>query len=386
MILEHGMRSVDFRGEALTFKATTSGVLDTLQHCLDLLTQREELWRRRLDREAERRRKLDELYRAARQEALKSRLVVHGSPDFEEGPHSAFNDEEFYDAVESGLDKIEEEAEFRERLKSKSDRQSSCKLVSKVTQHRLWPEIDRVTTEQLHYARLGVGEGVWHLFAEDGEMKMYRREEEVEGMVVDPLKACHVVKGVTGHEMCHYFFSPTVRMEWETTLEQMTVLETVSEDTLVFLQVHKRIWPTSQRDALFWSHMRKVPNDKDQDGQDIWIVCNHSTDDPDFPVFHKLCAHLNATLLSVQANTGKCVRVYLTVCLVCQTFIDPPKDGAKITRENLTCKISYCSVVNPGGWAPASVLRAVYKREYPKFLKRFTAYVIEQCKDKPINF
>nr|CAD7592544.1 unnamed protein product [Timema genevievae] len=369
MILEHGMRSVDFRGEALTFKATTSGVLDTLQHCLDLLTQREELWRRRLDREAERRRKLDELYRAARQEALKSRLVVHGSPDFEEGPHSAFNDEEFYDAVESGLDKIEEEAEFRERLKSKSDRQNSCKLVSKVTQHRLWPEIDRVTTEQLHYARLGVGEGVWHLFAEDGEMKMYRREEEVEGMVVDPLKACHVVKGVTGHEMCHYFFSPTVRMEWETTLEQMTVLETVSEDTLVFLQVHKRIWPTSQRDALFWSHMRKVPNDKDQDGQDIWIVCNHSTDDPDFP-----------------ANTGKCVRVYLTVCLVCQTFIDPPKDGAKITRENLTCKISYCSVVNPGGWAPASVLRAVYKREYPKFLKRFTAYVIEQCKDKPINF
>jgi collagen type IV alpha-3-binding protein len=42
--------------------------------------------------------------------------------------------------------------------------------------------------------------------------------------------------------------------------------------------------------------------------------------------------------------------------------------------------------VNPGGWAPASVLRAVYKREYPKFLKRFTAFVIDQCKDKPIMF
>jgi hypothetical protein len=28
----------------------------------------------------------------------------------------------------------------------------------------------------------------------------------------------------------------------------------------------------------------------------------------------------------------------------------------------------------------------VYKREYPKFLKRFTAYVIDQCKDKPIMF
>jgi len=42
--------------------------------------------------------------------------------------------------------------------------------------------------------------------------------------------------------------------------------------------------------------------------------------------------------------------------------------------------------VNPGGWAPASALRAVYKREYPKFLKRFTGYVIDQCKDKPIMF
>ena len=42
--------------------------------------------------------------------------------------------------------------------------------------------------------------------------------------------------------------------------------------------------------------------------------------------------------------------------------------------------------MNPGGWAPAAVLRAVYKREYPKFLKRFTSYCIDECKDKPIDF
>lgn len=45
---------------------------------------------------------------------------------------------------------------------------------------------------------------------------------------------------------------------------------------------------------------------------------------------------------------------------------------------------SYILVVNPGGWAPASVLRAVYKREYPRFLKRFTQYVDEKCLSKPI--
>lgn len=68
-------------------------------------------------------------------------------------------------------------------------------------------------------ARMGIGEcGTgWQLFAEDGEMKMYRREEEVDGMVVDPLKAVHVVKGITGHEVCDYFFNPKYRYDWEST-------------------------------------------------------------------------------------------------------------------------------------------------------------------------
>lgn len=83
--------------------------------------------------------------------------------------------------------------------------------------HRLWPQIDSICNEQLHYARQGLGEGAngWQLFADEGEMKMYRREQEVDGMVVDPLKACHVVKGVTAREMCHYFFMPEYRNDWE---------------------------------------------------------------------------------------------------------------------------------------------------------------------------
>ncbi|CAF5041884.1 unnamed protein product, partial [Rotaria sp. Silwood1] len=33
---------------------------------------------------------------------------------------------------------------------------------------------------------------------------------------------------------------------------------------------------------------------------------------------------------------------------------------------------------NPGGWVPSAALRGVAKREYPRFLKRFTSYVVEQ--------
>lgn len=51
------------------------------------------------------------------------------------------------------------------------------------------------TREQYRYALMGLGgEGGWQLFAEDGLMKMYKREVEVDGLVCDPLKAVHVVK------------------------------------------------------------------------------------------------------------------------------------------------------------------------------------------------
>lgn len=38
---------------------------------------------------------------------------------------------------------------------------------------------------------------------------------EENGIVLDPLKATHAVKGVTGHEVCHYFWDTAVRLDWE---------------------------------------------------------------------------------------------------------------------------------------------------------------------------
>jgi len=98
----------------------------------------------------------------------------------------------------------------------------------------------------------------------------------------------------------------------------MSVLEEISQDTLIFLQVHKRIWPAAQRDALFWSHIQKVvPTDPDV--IDSWIVCNKSCEHPAAPI-----------------GTGGCLRVDLTVCFLCQTVVLPGKDKNK--RENLICR------------------------------------------------
>lgn len=72
-----------------------------------------------------------------------------------------------------------------------------------------------MVADQIRSARMGLGKGAWQLFVEDGEMKMYRREVEEDGLVVDPLKATHQVKGITGRELCHYFFYPEYRYDWE---------------------------------------------------------------------------------------------------------------------------------------------------------------------------
>ena len=58
------------------------------------------------------------------------------------------------------------------------------------------------------------------------------------------------------------------------TVEQVTILETIDQQTAINLQVHKRVWPAAQRDSLFWSHIeRQVVG-----GQEYWVVVNNSTD------------------------------------------------------------------------------------------------------------
>lgn len=60
---------------------------------------------------------------------------------FQEGPHSALCDEEFYDAVETGLDKIDEDNQMRDRLKRKSVSISVDSTVTPAVNHKLWPEV-----------------------------------------------------------------------------------------------------------------------------------------------------------------------------------------------------------------------------------------------------
>uniref|UniRef100_A0A673Y4L0 Ceramide transfer protein n=1 Tax=Salmo trutta TaxID=8032 RepID=A0A673Y4L0_SALTR len=332
-----GINGIDFKGEAITFKATTAGILSTLSHCIDLMVKREDSWQKRLDKEAEKRRRIEEGYHSALSELKKKSHF--GGPDYEEGPNSLINEDEFFDAVEAALDRQDKMEEQSHTEKSRIQRSSPV------------PPGDVYST---------IGS---HRFAD----KVYRREVEENGIVLDPLKATHSVKGVTGHELCHYFWDTNVRNDWETTIENFNVVEMLSDNAVIVYQTHKRVWPASQRDVLYLSAMRKILANNEND-PDTWLVCNFSVD------------HDNAQ------PTNRCVRAKINIAMICQTLVSPPEGDREISRDNLTCKITYVANVNPGGWAPASVLRAVAKREYPKFLKRFTSYVQEKTAGKPILF
>uniref|UniRef100_A0A673MI17 Ceramide transfer protein n=1 Tax=Sinocyclocheilus rhinocerous TaxID=307959 RepID=A0A673MI17_9TELE len=361
------INGIDFKGEAITFKATTVGILATLSHCIDLMVKREDSWQKRLDKEMEKRRRVEEAYKSALSELKKKSHF--GGPDYEEGPNSLINEDEFFDAVEAALDrqdKIEEQCE-----KSRIQRSSSVPsgdIYSSVGSHRLAEKVEEMVQNHMTYSLQDVGgDANWQLVVEEGEMKVYRREVEENGIVLDPLKATHCVKGVTGHELCHYFWNTDVRNDWETTVENFNIVETLSDTAIIIYQTHKRVWPASQRDVLYLSAIRKIIANNESD-PDTWLVCNFSVQ------------HENA-----QPN-NRCVRAKINIAMICQTLVSPPEGDKEISRDNILCKITYVANVNPGGWAPASVLRAVAKREYPKFLKRFTSYVQEKTAGKPILF
>ncbi|ETN73054.1 START domain protein [Necator americanus] len=193
--------------------------------------------------------------------------------------------------------------------------------------HEYFELVDQLAKDQLRYALAGVENNVWTLFAEDGAMKMYTREETVDGgLPVDPLKAVHQVQGVTALEYMHYFYDDKYKMDWDHTLNGMSVVERISPDTMVLHQKHKTVWPAAPRESLFISHIRRVDDLKREGAHDLYIVCNKDISRADVPV---------------TSSSG--VRVGLTVSMICETVITNGKPTGKLSRDDILCNVIYVS-------------------------------------------
>lgn len=71
------------QGESITFRATTSGVLITLQHCLEIIAENDEIWKKKLEKEIEKRKKLEEQSRQNKEEIEKLKRISYPGPDLE---------------------------------------------------------------------------------------------------------------------------------------------------------------------------------------------------------------------------------------------------------------------------------------------------------------
>uniref|UniRef100_I3KGS6 Ceramide transporter 1a n=1 Tax=Oreochromis niloticus TaxID=8128 RepID=I3KGS6_ORENI len=318
-----GINGIDFKGEAITFKATTAGILSTLSHCIELMVKREDSWQKRLDKELEKRRKVEDAYKSAVDELKKK--SHYGGPDYEEGPNSLINEEEFFDAVEAALDrqdKIEEQCQSEKVRKPRLTLASPSDAYSTIGTHRFANKVEETVQNHMAYSIQEVGGDANWYYGDLKLLKVYRREVEENGIVLDPLKATHAVKGVTGHEVCHYFWDTAVRLDWETTIENFHVVEKLSDNAIIVYQTHKRVWPASQRDVLYLSAIRMIPP-RNENEPDTWLVCNFSVDHDDAP------------------PTNRCVRAKINVAMICQTLVSPPEGDKEISRDNIMCKINY---------------------------------------------
>ncbi len=165
----HGAMSLDFKGEAFTFKSTTSGVLYNLSHCIELMQQREEFWEKKLIYEVEKRKKLEEQFKELSSGKKLNPIILSG-PDFEEGPHSTIKEDQFYDAIDSTLDTLEQEEERRVQA---YESLNNIPVLKPVKTHRLSEEIERVVQDHIKYDIIDdFNSNVWELLASDGEMKV----------------------------------------------------------------------------------------------------------------------------------------------------------------------------------------------------------------------
>uniref|UniRef100_S4RXN9 Ceramide transporter 1b n=1 Tax=Petromyzon marinus TaxID=7757 RepID=S4RXN9_PETMA len=384
---------IDFKGEAITFKATTAGILATLSHCIDLMAKREESWQKRLEREQEKRKKVEEAYKNALEELKKKSYI--GGPDYEEGPNSLMNEEEFFDAVEAALDRHEKMEEqfflfplflyyptlintghgklslhtntFINAMKSMCNKHGSNDIDSMSPPVPLCPpQVEESIKNHMQYSLQDVGgDANWQLLVEEGDMKVTAASLAI--------AVLHRVPGggggVLGHRVCRAYvrwingrkdLRETNVHRWQAMTEQ------ASERTKRYI-LDRRQHEQGERPCLFLGLRLSSLSLSRQHIYAYYYLCNS-------------CRH------HAYPVTNRYVRAKINVALICQTLVSPPDGNQNIQRDNLLCRITYVANVNPGGWAPASVLRAVAKREYPKFLKRFTQYVKERTANKPILF
>ncbi len=173
------------------------------------------------------------------------------------------------------------------------------------------------------------------------KMQVYRRELIIDKMVVDPLRASCTIPGVSASEVANYFFDKETRLQWDGTVESVDVVETLAVDTVVFHQLHKRVWPATQRETLFCSHMcvlTDAPRPTDMVGDSV-MVFNFSIDHDKVPVSQNIqeCRYIYIYILMryLKDLIGLKAQSMDSVLIVMLDFMNHGRDSSSIAFQYL---------------------------------------------------
>lgn len=102
-VILKGINGIDFKGEVIIFKVIIVGIFVIFFYCIELMVKCEDSWQKRLDKEIEKKRRIEEVYKNVMIEFKKK--FYFGGLDYEEGFNSLINEEEFFDVVEVVFDR-----------------------------------------------------------------------------------------------------------------------------------------------------------------------------------------------------------------------------------------------------------------------------------------
>ena len=353
----------ELRTELIACKACASGVMDSVQELVDIVQRREETWKKRLAKVTEKRRRLETLYKNAKKNPATSQDTNIDNPDMFEGPSSLLTEEQWFDALENTLD-----AQNSHEAEDAADagggqgagaanvpahgeaggKKEKSQEASVNEAHAAWVGLcDKQVQLALEVFQTGGGI-IWDLINDSDDVKVYRRAEATEeGKVVEFVRTEATFVGVSSKEICSYFTDIRHRMEWEQMVAQCRTVERIDPSTSISYAVYKAQWPTQQRALLNIAHCRAL-----EGGNDRWIAVTHSVEHP------------NVSDASRIQITGKSAIIADT------TYLHGYKDGEGNTpRGNVKTRINYYCEVDPGGWAPKAIVKAVAINEFPKIVR-----------------
>mmetsp|Transcript_29349 Transcript_29349/g.76933 ORF Transcript_29349/g.76933 Transcript_29349/m.76933 type:complete len:347 (-) Transcript_29349:1682-2722(-) len=322
------------------FKSTSNGMMASVEECVAMASRREEEWRKRLTKANEKRKQFEILYK---QSLTAGQRDKHG-PDMQEGPHCQLTEEEWFDAIAQHDAFVSPAASDDEAGAAAGEPSPESPQDSKEPGH-----YEVLANEGFaHTMRLRTEVGMdWEEMYKDPSLAVYRTAVmEADGREHEKSKVLGNFSRITARELVEYAGNPDLMHTWDTTLETFKIIETDEAckvpHSVIYL-THKRVWPAAQRESLMLVHKRRMDDNS-------WAIISRFTEHDKMPV------------------SGGRVRTKTQIALFAKTIL---REGATApySRDDVSASIEYFTDIDPGGWAPSSVVQAVARRELPKLLR-----------------